>query len=139
MPIPTDTFWNIRRLNIAFAVSAIVMLLMCVWAVVQDYGKDWRIPQQQGRVWDAAMTREKIDRELPEEKRERVRQLDAEIGKRKQQIEQGNKEYGQLTSEIARLESDKSNLEFRNNNQKAVVTVNEGKLQDAIAAGNAER
>jgi len=139
MPIPTDTFWNIRRLNIAFAVSAVVMTLMCFWAIFQDYGKDWRVPQQHARVWDAAMTRDKIDRELPEEKQERVKQLDAEIEKRKQQIEQGNKDYQALNSEIARLESDKSNLEFRNNNLKAVVTVNEGKLQDAIAAGDAER
>ena len=27
MPIPTDTYWNIKRLNILFAVSAVVMML----------------------------------------------------------------------------------------------------------------
>ena len=55
MPIPTDTFWNIKRLNFIFAVSAVVMMGTFFWAVMQDYGKTWREPQRKGRVWEAAL------------------------------------------------------------------------------------
>ena len=37
MPIPTDTFWNIRKLNWAFAISSIAMLGTFAWSILQDY------------------------------------------------------------------------------------------------------
>jgi len=51
MPIPTDTFWNIKKLNRAFALSSILLVLVTLWSVMQDYDKTWRKPQQHGRVW----------------------------------------------------------------------------------------
>ena len=64
MPIPTDTFWNIKKLNRVFAVSSILLVLVTVWSVMQDYDKTWRRPQQDGRVWDAALTGDKIQRSM---------------------------------------------------------------------------
>ena len=54
MPIPTDTYWNIKRLNWVFAVSAIVLFAVTGWSIFQDHEKSWRFNQQQGRVWEAA-------------------------------------------------------------------------------------
>ena len=31
MPIPTDTFWNIKRLNWVFAVSAVILFAVTAW------------------------------------------------------------------------------------------------------------
>ena len=50
MPIPTDTFWNIKKLNRVFAVSSILLLLVTAWSVIQDYDKTWRTPQQHGQI-----------------------------------------------------------------------------------------
>ncbi len=54
MPVPTDTYWNIKRLNKVFALTAVLLVGVTFWAVFQDYDKDWRIPQQHGKVWEAA-------------------------------------------------------------------------------------
>jgi hypothetical protein len=53
MPIPTDTFWNIRRLNWIFAASAVLLMAVIGWSVMQDYEKQWKTPQRDARVWDA--------------------------------------------------------------------------------------
>ena len=50
MPIPTDTYRNIKWLNWVFAGSAVLLMAVTGWSVVQDYDKDWRVPQQQGKV-----------------------------------------------------------------------------------------
>ncbi len=50
MPIPTDTYWNIRKLNVVFAVSSVALLGTMVWSVIQDYDKFWREPQKSARV-----------------------------------------------------------------------------------------
>src|SRR5688500_20212144 len=80
MPIPTDTYWNIKRLNLVFAASAVDMMLTLVWATFQDFFQTWREPQRTGMVWQAALVDEKIERDLTPEK-------DAEIA----QIKQGQK------------------------------------------------
>ena len=55
MPIPTDTFWNIKRLNVVFAASAVLLLAVTGWSILQDYNKDWREQQRSARVWDLAV------------------------------------------------------------------------------------
>src|SRR5436305_13559877 len=62
MPIPTDTFWNIRRLNIVFAISAVSLVAVSGWAIKQDYEKSWRPLQQKGRGWEAALVDERVTR-----------------------------------------------------------------------------
>ena len=46
MPIPTDTYWNIKKLNIVFAASAVILVLVTGWAIVQDFNQGWREPQR---------------------------------------------------------------------------------------------
>ena len=94
MPIPTDTFWNIKRLNWVFAVSAVILFAVTAWSIFQDYGHLWRQPQQQGRVWEAALTKEKIDRDLTPDKRGRVEQLQKQIAELEPKLAAQNKEIG---------------------------------------------
>ena len=72
MPIPTDTYWNIKRLNWVFAVSAVVLMAVTGWSIIQDYNKTWRAPQRNARVWEAALTEERIERETGPEKQARL-------------------------------------------------------------------
>src|SRR5207249_1539616 len=69
MPIPTDTFRNIRRLNWFFAGTAILLLLLMGASVMQDYHKSWRQPQQSGEVWEAALIDDKVSRSLTPDKK----------------------------------------------------------------------
>src|SRR2546423_11934583 len=71
MPVPTDTFWNMKRLNLWFAASSILLVAVTGWTIVQDYGAWWRVPQKESRVWEAALVEDRIDRlqspEIPNE------------------------------------------------------------------------
>jgi len=71
MPIPTETYRNIKVLNWLFAGSALLLLGVMGLSVVQDYHKSWRQPQMNNRVWEAALVDDKLRRaETPERKRE---------------------------------------------------------------------
>ena len=79
MPVPTDTLWNIKRLNKVFAASSIILLGVIGWTILQDYDKGWREPQRQGKVWEAALVDEKITRELTPEVQKQANEIDAQI------------------------------------------------------------
>src|SRR3954466_7371614 len=79
MPVPTDTLWNIKRLNKVFALSAVLMTGTFIWAVAQDYDKEWRRVQQRSKLWQAAVVEEKIERTQREVNRKRLEQLNDQI------------------------------------------------------------
>lgn len=139
MPIPTDTFWNIKRLNWVFAVSAIALMAVTGWSIIQDYNKDWRVPQRNARAWESALTRERIDRETTPEKKERLKRLQERIAEQERALAASADELKQVNDQIAQITSDRSNLEFKLNSAKAVLTVAESQLQDAITANETER
>ena len=45
MPIPTETLWNIRRLNVVFAISAAAMFGSLCWMLWHDHNREWRHTQ----------------------------------------------------------------------------------------------
>jgi cytochrome c551/c552 len=139
MPIPTDTFWNIPRLNKIFAVSAVLLLAVTGWAIWQDYDRQWRQPQQEGRVWEAALVEERIQRELTEEQRQQLAALEQQKAAMEARIEREDEEYIRLSRQLQQTEDDRSKLEFRYNTLIADVNVMEAQLQDAITAGDRDR
>ncbi len=56
MPVPTETFRSIRKLNLVFAASAAFMLLITAWLIWDDWNKAWRGYQQDARQWQAVLT-----------------------------------------------------------------------------------
>ncbi len=139
MPIPTDTYWNIKRLNILFAVSAVIMMLTLVWATFQDFFQKWREPQRDGKVWQAALVDEKIERDLTPEKEARIKQLQSEADALKPTYGADAPETKKRKAVLRQLESEQSKMEFDLNTLKALVTVDESQLQDAITAGDKAR
>src|SRR2546423_7641043 len=138
MPIPTDTFGNIRRLNVAFALSAIARVAVSWWAVMQDYDKAWRPLQQQGRVWEAALTDERIHRLNTKDVQNRLAELNQRIDAKKKELEQKDKEYQAAAATVKQDEAKVSNIQFEYNNRKATVGVMEANLQDANTRGDKE-
>ncbi|MBC8105375.1 MAG: hypothetical protein H7Z14_02200, partial [Anaerolineae bacterium] len=137
MPIPTDTYWNIRRLNWVFAVSAIVLFAVTGWSILQDHTKTWRVNQQQGRVWEAALTDQRLEIEKTDKQRE------AQLAEIQKQIDAASAELGQKHDQITKLQKDindlsskRQTLEFGLNNAKASLAVTESNLQDATTAHN---
>ena len=131
MPIPTDTFWNIRRLNIAFALSSLGLVAVCGWAVKQDYEKTWRPLQRAGFVWDAALTDERIKHMDPPEVEKRNKELMAQIDAKQKELEEKDAAYQKAMAGVKQAESQMSTISFDYNNSKANVGVSESQLQDA--------
>src|SRR3954470_10609059 len=104
MPIPTDTFWNIKRLNWIFAVSAIVLFAVTAWSILQDHEKSWRVKQRQGRVWDAALTSERIESvDSDPERTAEMAALKAEIAAAERDLEPKRQDVARLENEIKDL------------------------------------
>ena len=61
MPVPTDTLWNMKKLNRWFAVSAVLLVVTFVWSIIQDYDKGWRRIQIDAKQWDSAIVRSKME------------------------------------------------------------------------------
>jgi len=139
MPIPTDTFWNIRRLNIFFAFSAILLLAITGWSVIQDWNKDWRNPQRAAKVWEAALTHDRIEKDLTEERRAEVERINQQIAEKEREILEEDQSYQALERDIKALESRKATTEFSLNSLKAELLVMEAQLQDALAAQQTQR
>src|SRR5437867_8301139 len=100
MPIPTDTFWNIKKLNRVFAISSILLVLVTLWSVMQDYDKTWRGPQQNGRVWDAAMTSEKIQRSMSPTEKEKLDDLRSLVNDFEAQVKTGHVDFNGLAQRV---------------------------------------
>ena len=134
MPIPTDTYWNIKRLNVVFAASGVLFFLTMVWATLQDFHQGWRQPQRDGRVWEAALVSEKIERESTPEKEARLKELQDQIKVKQKEVDAQKDQRDKLQAQIQKAESDQTDMEFRLNTLKANVAVDESQLQDALAA-----
>src|SRR4051794_36907124 len=100
MPIPTDTFWNIKKLNRVFAVSSILLVLVTLWSVMQDYDKTWRRPQQHGRIWDAALTTEKIQRAVSPTEKEKLDDLRSLVSDFDAQVKSGHVDFKALVQRV---------------------------------------
>src|ERR1700733_15386766 len=98
MPIPTDTYWNIKRLNVVFALSSVALLAVTTWAILQDHDKSWRISQENARVWDAAMVDEKIHRALTPDEQKQLDQLQHDIDAKQAELDTHDKTYQDLTA-----------------------------------------
>src|SRR5262245_7567214 len=105
MPIPTDTFWNIKKLNRVFAASSVILVLITLWSVMQDYDKTWRRPQQHGRVWDAAMTSEKIQRSMSPTEREKLEDLKNLVNDLDAQVKSGNINFEKMARKVDEIQA----------------------------------
>jgi chromosome segregation ATPase len=141
MPIPTDTYRNIKVLNWLFAASALLLLGVMGLSVLQDYHKSWRDPQINNRVWEAALVDDKLHRmETPEHKQE-LAFLEESMKAKQKEIDANQAKLDDLKGRVAKIRSDSATLEFGLNNRKAELMVAEAQLEEARtgAATEADR
>src|SRR4051794_3251079 len=139
MPIPTDTFWNVKRLNWVFAASGILLLLTMAWATLQDYDKHWRDSQRDAKAWETAFTDAKLESLHTPEEQARLKQLRAMIERKNAELAAHEKEIAPLQQRIAQIQSEISTTQFEQNILKANVSVSETHLEEASTAGDAAR
>ncbi len=104
MPIPTDYFYNMRRLNLIFAVSAVILVGTLLWAVWDDYARPWRNHQREFVRLQAAVaemdylaTQTEEARAKREAARQRVQEAEEALRERQGELEQIRAEYEKLS------------------------------------------
>ncbi len=108
MPVPTETSWNVRRLNLAFAVAAVLLLASVVGLVLVDHAKPWRGYQRQGRVWNVAMVRDAAVAASEASQRAGLAELQRQMRDLRAQLD--HPRLAELEAELAQLESDAEKL-----------------------------
>src|SRR3954453_13097768 len=111
MPVPTDTFWNMKRLNLWFAASSILLVAVTGWTIVQDYGAWWRVPQKDSRVWEAALVSDKIDRLNSPELQSEIAKVQKRIGDAQKDLSARQSEIVDLNARIRQLDSERATIE----------------------------
>ncbi|MCG3181611.1 MAG: hypothetical protein BIFFINMI_04009 [Phycisphaerae bacterium] len=61
MATPTETYYNIRKLNRIFAVIALAGLASICWLVARNYTQPWRTQQRDAQSWDRFLLRQEIE------------------------------------------------------------------------------
>ena len=79
MPVPTETFWNIRKLNAIFALSGIALFASLFLLIYKDWNKGWRQFQRDNLVWQTAMTEDAADAAISNIDENQLRRYEAEL------------------------------------------------------------
>ena len=102
MPVPTETFRSIRKLNILFAIASVFFLFVTAWLIFDDWNRPWREYQQDARQWQAVLTADWI-------KRVDTDQLKLELGQKEEEIRRVRSALP--TDTIVRLERELADLQ----------------------------
>src|SRR4051812_8929742 len=138
MPIPTDTYWNIKRLNVVFALSSVALVGVMLWSVLQDYDKAWRNDQKAAVAWEAALVSEKLARALGPDEKMKLADVDRQLAAAEVRL-QSEKDEIARTEAAVRDRHDRyiTPLEIKHNDRKSNVAVAEARYEQARAAGDA--
>ena len=79
MPVPTDTFRDIKKLNYVFALTAVLLLAATGALIKKDYEHPWRGYQKEGREWETALTTETANKHQSVQDEKRAKELTEEI------------------------------------------------------------
>ena len=55
--------------------AAVILVLVTLWAILQDFNQGWREPQRHGKIWAAALVDQKIQRDTTPEKEAQLADL----------------------------------------------------------------
>ncbi|NOG54780.1 MAG: c-type cytochrome [Planctomycetes bacterium] len=100
MPVTTKTFYNMPRMHVAFAISAVVLALSTVLAVFDDWHTEYRRPQLEARVWEAAFSNAGYQLALAHATQADLDEALAQVAETTQRI-RSSQEYIALADELA--------------------------------------
>lgn len=109
MPVTTKTFYNMTLLNRIFAVTAVLLVIATIMAVLDDWHTEYRKPQLDTRVWETAFSNAGL--ELVKESARRV-----DLNKKLDELSQvtrelkSNPEYEALNNQLAEIKAERDKL-----------------------------
>jgi len=130
MPVPTETFWNIKRLNFVFLASAFVLVVSMMAFIVADAKRDWQDYQRQAIIWDTAMTTEAFDQvEADTEIENQLADYERQIEELSVQVAQAKVAEGEYKGKtLAELQAMEANAVERKAEINLKMAVKKGEL-----------
>ena len=133
MPITTDTLWNQKRLNLAFALSGLAFLGTTIWMIYEDHFRPWKDHQADYQSDITLLTELELERYAGPDFQ---RQLDA-AGQLVARIERDldeNQIYQQRSRDKYDAEQELQGAALAFNNIKSVLDVGKQDYERAVVA-----
>jgi cytochrome c2 len=103
-PNNKETVYNTRVLSKWFAIASILLLVMTVWAAIQDYARPWKVYQRQGQSIATAVNERKLLEADKAMDRQQLESIEAEMSEIQARQAQVTKEIDEKIASIdARL------------------------------------
>ncbi|MCG3129116.1 MAG: hypothetical protein CHACPFDD_04025 [Phycisphaerae bacterium] len=139
MPVQNETLYNVKRLNLVFAVSSVAFLVITAWMMIEDHNATWKYHQADFQRNVATLTELELQRyESPDFQR----QLDAahqRLAAAETQLA-ANPQLRDIQRELAAEEARLQGVLLKYNDAKSVLDVRKQEYERADAlAGRSSR
>lgn len=122
MPTPTETFYNMRKLNRIFALIALAGLGSIIWLVARNYTQDWREYQREAVSWEQFIVSQDIELR-GDAARAKIEEIEEKIAEIEANLEDGEKyeDYWAAKEEIEAGQEQLDKLAFQMQGVKAQI------------------
>ena len=101
MPVPVETLWSMKKLNVIFAATALLMLATMLWMMWHDHDRKWRHMQTDYFDLRSAMSHLTVLAFDSPEEQARFKQLEEAVARAEASLD--SKEVEAARSEVKRL------------------------------------
>lgn len=134
MPVPTDTLYNMPRLNRWFAVSSLGLLLSLVWMIWEDYDRPWRGFQDEYMVAQAALAHVDYVETQTEAYQSKIADARAKVEQAKAAVALQAKKRADLSAKLREQNKAFDGIDSKFSNAEAVLQVTRSEYEVARGA-----
>ncbi len=139
MPVPTDTLYNIRRLNVWFAISAAFLALCTFWMIWDDYDRPWKGHQDRYMAAQAALA--ELQYRITQQKsfQQKLEQARANVHETKKDVDRDqNADYAGWLDDLAENQASAYSLDLQFKQKDAWVVVTRSDYEKTVALEGAD-
>ncbi|MHC4609046.1 MAG: hypothetical protein ACYS7M_01705, partial [Planctomycetota bacterium] len=133
MAIPTDKLYNIDRLNVWFAVSSALMLVVVLWLAWVDYDRPWHDHQDDYGAAQSSLAHLDYLRTQQQTAQEELQRAAAALEEARRQVaEEDAGTRASLTESLARLQAEFDEIRLEYAAADAVIQVTASEFEHLL-------
>jgi cytochrome c551/c552 len=128
-PNNKETVYNTRVLSKWFAIASILLLVVTIWAAIQDYARPWKVYQRQTQKIATAVNERKLleaDKAMNKQQLEKIEKDIAEVVRKQSEVTK------EIDAKIAAIEAQRYGVTKRYQIEKGKLDEAHYKLEEAI-------
>ena len=123
MPATDAYVWNIKRMHVVFAASAIALMGVTFWMIGADHSEEWHDHQRTfERIQKLRLEKQRRQLQSDEFQKD-IAQLEADVTKAQEKLESQSEEYEEALAELKKAQLDLSLKEKELKLQRAILGV----------------